>query len=130
MLETGIKGRCSRRVEQAITAQAMGSGSLEVLATPALAAMIEQAAWESVAPYLEPGQTTVGALLELHHDSPTPLGVEVWAESELVEAAGRRLVFTAVAYDQTGPIGSARHERVIVDGARFMGKCQAKATGL
>ena len=79
MLQTGLQGRCQRLVTQDLTAQAMGSGALPVLATPALAAMMEQAAWESVQPYLEPDQATVGSALHLEHKSPTPLGMEAWA---------------------------------------------------
>ena len=75
MLQPGIQGRCERLVTQDLTAQAMGSGALPVLATPALAAMMEQAAWESVQPYLEPDQATVGSALRLEHKSPTPLGM-------------------------------------------------------
>lgn len=124
MLTVGVKGRCEKLVAPAMTAQAMGSGSLEVLATPAVAALMEQAAWESVQPFLEPGQTTVGAFLALKHQRPTPIGRKAWAESELTEAEGRRLAFHITAYDEAGPIATARHERAIVDEERFMGKCK------
>ena len=126
MLEIGLKGRCEKPVTEALTARNMGSGTLDVLATPALAAMMEQAAWESVQPHLEPGQATVGALLELKHQNPTPLGGRAWAESRLTEIDGRRLVFEMQAYDQAGPIGEARHERFIIDQGRFLEKCEKR----
>ena len=126
MLQTGLQGRCQRLVTQDLTAQAMGSGALPVLATPALAAMMEQAAWESVQPYLEPDQATVGSALHLEHKSPTPLGMNAWAQSRLVEIDGRRLVFEIEAFDQAGPIAVARHERFIVKTASFMKRCQEK----
>ena len=74
MLEAGIRGRAFAAVTPANTARAMGSGTLDVFATPALAALAEQACWQSVAPELEPGCGTVGTKLSLEHTAPTPVG--------------------------------------------------------
>ncbi|MEA5060653.1 MAG: thioesterase family protein [Candidatus Pelethousia sp.] len=126
MLKPGCKGRCEKRVTEDMTALAMGSGALEVLATPAVAAMMEQAAWESIQPHLEPGQATVGTLLTLHHQSATPPGLLAWVESELLEVDGRRLVFRLNAFDEQGPIAQGEHERFIVDSARFLEKSKRK----
>lgn len=126
MLRTGCKGRCEKRVTEDLSARAIGSGALEVLATPAVAAMMEQAARESVQPYLEAGQVAVGTLLNLRHKSATPMGLCAWAESELVEIDGRRLVFRVTAFDEAGPIAEGEHERFIVDEERFMRKCREK----
>lgn len=126
MLETGCRGRCERRVTEEMTARAMGSGALDVLATPAVAALMERAAWESVQPGLNAGQASVGTLLSLRHQSATPVGLLVWAESELLAIEGRKLSFRIRAFDEAGPIAEAEHERVIVDGARFMEKAGRK----
>ena len=67
MLTTGIKGNSERIVTEKLTARAMGSGELPVLATPAAVALAEETAWRSVAPYLEPGQGTVGTQLQFEH---------------------------------------------------------------
>ena len=75
---------------------------------------------KSVQPYLEPDQATVGSALRLEHKSPTPLGMNAWAQSRLVEVDGRRLVFEIEAFDQAGPIAVARHERFIVKTPSFM----------
>lgn len=126
MLHPGIKGEQRVKVDHSRTAKAMGSGTLEVFATPAMIALIEKAAWTSVAPELEPGQGTVGTGLKVQHLASTPLGMTVTAKTELVEVSGRKLVFTAEISDETGLIGSGIHERFIVDEAKFQAKTDAK----
>lgn len=127
-METGITGRATLTVTDADTAIAHGSGTLSVLATPALAALMERTAWESIAPALEPGQTTVGTALSLEHTAPTPVGLTVTCESTLVAIDRRALTFKLTARDERGPIGSATHARFIVDAARFQAKADAKRT--
>ena len=99
MLTTGIKGNSERIVTKELTAQAMGSGELPVLATPAAVALAEETAWRSVAPYLEPGQGTVGTQLQFEHISATPVGMKVRCETELIEIDRRKLTFSVAAYD-------------------------------
>lgn len=125
-LELGIKGKASCVVTDNITAKSVGSGGLDVLATPIMIALMEEAALKSVRPYLEPGTDTVGTRLDVSHDAATPIGMQAWAESELAEIDRRRLVFNVKAYDETGPIGQGRHERFIVDMEKFTAKCNAK----
>lgn len=125
-LEIGIKGNGKVLAENSNSARTMGSGTLDVFATPAMIALMEQTAWQSVTPYLEEGQGTVGIRLEISHDAPTPLGMEVSCESELVEIDGRRLVFEVVAKDaQDTIIGKGRHERFIIDEEKFQKKADA-----
>ena len=81
MLEVGIKGLEQQAVSAENTALAMGSGTLEVFATPALVALAEKTCWQSVAPHLEEGCSTVGTRMELDHSAPTPLGMTVICES-------------------------------------------------
>lgn len=126
MLTTGIKGREEVLVTEANSAKTMGSGTLDVFATPSMAALMEQTAWKSVAPHLEEGNGTVGTVLTITHDAPTPLGMKVWCESELVEIDGRRLVFHVEAYDEKGKIGGGRHERFIVNNEKFQAKANSK----
>ena len=76
------------------TALVYRSGELPVLATPAMAALMEETCWKSVAPYLEEGQGTVGTRLDLVHTAATPVGMNVTCRSELTEVDGRRLVFS------------------------------------
>ncbi len=127
MLQPGIKGRESVTVSPANTAKAMGSGTLEVFATPAMIALIEQAAYTSVAPELEPGWGSVGTALNVQHLSATPVGMTVTAETELVEVDRRKLVFSARVYDQAGLVGQGTHERFLVENNKFQSKANAKA---
>ena len=126
MLEPGIKGHAALRVTTENTAQALGSGELPVLATPAVAALIEKACWQSVALELEPGTGTVGTSLSLAHTAPTPVGMVVSCNCELTAVADRRLTFTARVYDDVSEVAHATHERYIVDNDRFTQKAAAK----
>ena len=126
MLETGIKGTKTVTVNEANTAKTMGSGTLDVFATPALIALMEETCWRSVADQLEDGCGTVGTLLEIRHTAPTPIGMDVTCESELVEVDGRRLVFTVQAHDAKGLIGEGRHERFVIQNEKFQAKANAK----
>lgn len=127
MLEKGIKGSAAVRVTTENTALAMGSGELRVFATPALAALVEKACWQSVAAELPADCGTVGTRLELRHTAPTPVGMVVRCECELTGVEDRRLTFTARMYDEKGEVGSADHERFLVDNTRFQKKADAKA---
>ena len=126
MLETGTKGTKTVTVNEANTAKTMGSGTLDVFATPALIALMEETCWRSVADQLEDGCGTVGTLLEIKHTAPTPVGMDVTCESELTEVDGRRLVFTVQAHDAKGLVGEGRHERFVIQNEKFQAKANAK----
>lgn len=121
-MEIGVTGKAEATVSPEKTALAMGSGTLPVFATPALVALMEQAAAESVATQLPAGQTTVGTLMAVKHLRATPEGAAVWAESELVSLDGRKLTFSIRAFDEKGVIGEAEHERFVVEIEKFMAK--------
>ena len=127
MLETGLKGMCELLVDESNSAKTMGSGTLDVLATPAMIALMEKTAWTSVQPHLDEGCGTVGTLLNVTHDAPTPLGMTVHCESELIEIKGRKLVFSITAYDKDGKIGGGIHERFIIQNEKFQSKANSKA---
>lgn len=126
MVEIGIKGRQETSVTEQNIATAVGSGSVRVFATPMMIALIEKCASLSVQPYLEEGQSSVGTLLNVSHVSATPVGMKVWAESELVEIDRRRLCFKVAAYDERGLIGEGTHERFIIDVEKFQKKTDSK----
>lgn len=130
MMELGVKGSQSETVTEARTAQAVGSGSLPVYATPAMAALMEKTCLDSVASALEQGWTTVGISLSLRHLSATPVGMRVRCESELTEIDRRRLVFSVKAFDEAGLIGEGTHERFIVEAEAFTQKAQCKQTSV
>ena len=126
MLETGIKGTRTVTVNEDNTAKAMGSGTLDVFATPALIALMEETCWRSVANELEESCGTVGTLLEIRHTAPTPVGMKVTCESTLTEVDGRRLVFEVIARDAKGVVGEGKHERFVVQNEKFQVKANAK----
>ncbi len=125
----GLKGRAEAVVNDSNTAQSACSGALPVFGTPFMCALMEEAAWKSIAPHLEEGQSTVGTRLEVSHDSATPLGMKVWAESEITQADGKRIVLKVAAYDEKGLIGQGVHERFIVTDERFLAKAARKREG-
>ena len=125
----GLKGRAETVVSDANTAQAACSGALPVFGTPFLCALMEEAAWKSIAPHLEAGQSTVGTRLNVSHDSATPVGMKVWAESEVTQVDGKRIVLNVTAYDEKGLIGKGTHERFIIQNERFVQKAQRKLEG-
>ena len=126
MLQPGIKGKQTIVVTPAQTAAYYGSGALEVFATPAMVALLEETAWRSVQPYLEEGQATVGTRVDVRHLAATPLGGKVTCESELVEIDRRRLVFKVDVFDEKTKVGEGTHERFIVDVEKFQAKANAK----
>lgn len=126
MLSVGLKGKQEEVVTKANSASAVGSGLLDVYATPAMIALIEKTAWMSIAEELGEGEGTVGTKLEVAHSAATPLGMKVWCETELVEIDRRRLVFKVACFDDKGEIGSGIHERFIINNEKFMAKAEAK----
>lgn len=128
MLTPGIHGHAALRVTTENTAKALGSGELPVLATPAVAALIEKACWQSIAAELELDQSTVGTALTLAHTAPTPVGMVVQCDCTLTAVEDRRLRFTARVYDDVTEVASATHERYIVDKERFTSKANSKLT--
>ena len=119
MLQTGIKGIKEITVTQDKTAKAMGSGTLDVFATPAMIALMENTAYESVASELEPGSGTVGTALNVRHVSASPVGMKIKCETELTKVDGRALTFSVKAYDEAGLIGEGEHERFIIFEEKF-----------
>lgn len=107
MLETGIRGKQSVAVTPENTAKTMGSGTLNVFATPALVALAEKTCWMSVADALGEGCGSVGTKLELEHTAPTPVGMTVTCESELTAVEGRKLVFKVSCTTRKAPWAAA-----------------------
>lgn len=122
----GLKGRADEQVSNHNTATAACSGALPVYGTPFMCALMEKAAWTSIAPHLAPGESTVGTKLNIAHLSATPVGAHVWAESEVTLVDGKRIELTVTAYDQKGLIGQGTHERFVVSDERFLAKASKK----
>lgn len=111
-------------VTEADTARAVGSGDLNVLATPRLIAWCESASHVLASSIVQPGRSTVGTRVEFTHERPTPVGASVWATARLVEHDGRRLVFEVIAEHDVGEgrvlVAHGRITRVDVDPRSFL----------
>ncbi len=124
-LETGMRGDAKLVVTDDDTAAALGSGVVEVLGSPRLVALCEEATVNAVDGALDEGTSTVGMRIRLDHLQPTPVGAEVRAEAVLDRIDGRRLTFTVSAEDSGGLIAAGKITRAIIDVERFMTKCCA-----
>ena len=122
MLKEGLVYTSRTVVSLDNCAVSVGSGDMEVFATPAMIALMENAAMNAVAPALAEGSTTVGTMMKSSHIKASKVGAEITAEAELVAVDGRRLTFVVKAWDEQGTIGEGEHERFIVDRERFLSK--------
>ena len=121
-METGLTYTSTVTVSEDNRAATMGSGDLEVFATPAMVALMENAAMNAVVGELPEGATTVGAMMNTTHIKPSAMGDTVSATAVLKEVEGRKLTFEVQAKDSKGVIGEGTHVRYIVDREKFMSK--------
>ena len=119
-IKPGITGEAKRVVTEERTAQYLGSGQLPVFGTPALVALMENAAITALEGHLPPGQTSVGVHIDVRHLAATPVGIQVRARAELTQVDGRKLTFVIEAWDEKALIGQATHQRVVVDERQFI----------
>ena len=122
----GTKGSASLTVAAGQLAVNVGSGSLEVLATPVMIMLMEKAACEAVAHYMEGDETTVGTQMNADHLAATPQGMTVTAEAEVTAVNGREICFEVTASDEAGLIGKGTHKRFLVYGQKFTDKAKSK----
>lgn len=122
MIELGMTGTYKTTVSGELTAKTMGSGELDVFATPALVAALEAASVNAIADGLDNGYTSVGCGISISHSAPSVVGAEITATAVVKETDGRKVVFTVRASDENGIIGEGEHTRVVVSKAKFMSK--------
>ena len=125
-LEVGLESTVEQSVSEDMTAQALGSGEVPVLGTPALVALVERAAVEALSGRLGDGETSVGATIELHHLAPTPVGEPVMATVRLASIDDRTLDFEIEVLDRAGTVARGRHRRVVVDRDSFVASALAR----
>lgn len=128
-LIVGKTAKVSVSVTGQNTARAVGSGSLDVFATPMMIALMERAACAALADVLEEGQTSVGVSISVSHTAASPVGARVTAEATVTAVSGRRVEFDVSASDENGCIGEGKHTRVIVDAWKFTKKAEAAKNG-
>ena len=123
-LRPGLHGSAKLVVSHEDTATAQRSGEVEVLATPRVVALCEEAAMAAVADELQAGQTSVGMRVQIDHLHPTAVGSSVAAEATLEKVEGRRITFTVSASDHCGLVAAGKVTRVIVETDRFLEKAR------
>ena len=121
-MEVGLKYESTVVVSPSNTAATLGSGDMDVFATPAMVALMENAAMLAVAAHLPEGSATVGTQMNTSHIKASPLGATITASAELTEVEGRKLTFAVKAWDEKGTIGDGVHTRFVVDRERFLSK--------
>jgi fluoroacetyl-CoA thioesterase len=123
-LQPGLTYTSTLTVTENHTAKSVGSGDLDVLATPIMTALMENAAMLAVAEQLQEGDTTVGGQIESSHLKPSPIGSNVTATAILTKVEGRKLFFDITARQGENIIGGGTHLRYIVNREKFMQKCK------
>lgn len=122
MLELGLKHESATVVSETNSAKTLGSGDMDVFATPAMVVLMENAAMLAVAAELPEGSATVGTQMNTSHIKASPIGATITASAELTAVDGRKLTFAVKAWDEKGVIGEGEHTRFIVDRERFLSK--------
>ena len=122
MIEIGTRHISTTIVDHTNVASAVGSGGLDVFATPSMVALMEHAAMNAVAPYLAEGDTTVGGHIATSHIAPSPMGATIEAEAVVTAVEGRKIEFTVEARCGDTIIGRGCHVRFVVNAAKFMAK--------
>ena len=126
-IQTGATAEVERTVSPELTADALGNPGVQVLATPFVVGLLENAAAAVIAPHLPAGATTVGTLVEMKHLAATPLGMKVRARATLLETDGKRFVFQVEAFDEIEKVAEGRHERYLIPSlARFLDRAMSK----
>ena len=126
MLEPGLEATVEERVTEAMTAEALGSGDVPVLGTPAVLALAERAACAAIDGRLDEDETSVGSAVELAHLAPTPLGATITARARLTAVDGRTLSFDVSVSDGSGEVARGTHRRVIVRRDDFLQAARAR----
>lgn len=128
MKEVNVGAKLERKttVIPEMLANNVGSGTLEVFSTPMLGALMENAAMSLLQTFLEEGETSVGTMLTISHEAPTPEGMDVMARAEVVAVNGREVAFSLEVFDEVGKVGFGAHKRVVVNGERFQAKAYAR----
>lgn len=123
-LKPGLTGTLERVVEEQ---DCTVRGEYAVFSTPSMVSLLEEAADETMRPYLAPGQDSVGVRVDVRHLAATPKGMRVRATAKVTEIDRRRVTFDVVIEDEVEKVGEATHDRFIIDGERYTERLKQKA---
>ncbi|TET82284.1 MAG: hypothetical protein E3J37_07640 [Anaerolineales bacterium] len=126
-IEPGMVAEAIQEVTCELTALHVGSGDLQVYATPAMVALVEQTCTSMVMPLLPKGQTSVGTELHIRHLAPTPMGGMVRIRAEVVDVRDNLITFNARIWDEVELVGEVEHQRAVIGVERFMRRVDAKS---
>jgi predicted thioesterase len=126
LLTPGLTGRTELVVGEEHTAPRVGSGKVHVLATPVMINLFEAAALAAIEHRLPPGCQSLGTILNVRHIAATPVGMRVQAIATTLKIEGRTVFFSVEAHDEQELIGDGRHERVVVNVAKFDQRVERK----
>ena len=121
-IREGLQYTSSKKITEHDTAAYLGSGMLDVYATPAMVALMENAAMLSVAAHIPDNMNTVGVAMDVEHIKASAVGTKVSATAILSKMEGRRLFFLIKVVDEYGEIGRGFHVRVVIEKDKFMSK--------
>jgi predicted thioesterase len=128
-IQLGMKGTMETTVSEKQTARHLGSGGVDVYATPAMIGLMEGAAVNAIDPHLDEGEQSVGVEVRIRHLAATPLGQTVRAEAEVTEIDRRRVTFSVRAWDEQELIGEGVHVRFVIDVERYAQRLKEKSGG-
>jgi predicted thioesterase len=127
-VELGRRYQSQTRVEEWMTAEKAGNKGVDVLSTPMLLQLIEAAAVQCIAPTLSESEVSLGVNIDLAHIAPTPVGLIVRTEVEVIGVDGRRVHFAVAAFDEREKVAEGTHERYVIERAKFLANLEEKLT--
>jgi len=125
-VDIGRTYQSQTRVEEWMTAEKAGNKGVDVLSTPMLLQLIEDAAVHCLAPVLSADEVSLGSAIELTHLAPTPVGFIVRTEVEVIGIDGRRVNFAVAAFDEREKVAEGTHERYVIERSRFLANLEEK----
>jgi predicted thioesterase len=128
-IEVGRTYQSQTRVEEWMTAEKAGNRGVDVLSTPMLVQLVEEAAMQCVAPLLDDDEVTLGTHIDLAHLSATPVGLIVRTEVEVLKVEGRRIEYAFTAFDEREKIAEGTHERYVTSREAFRVRLEEKFQG-
>lgn len=119
----GSSYKINKVVSQDMKACVVGSGEVNVFATPMMIALMENCSSQCLKQFLDEGETSVGTMINATHTAPTPVGMKVFINATIIKCDGKKVYFEIVAEDEKEEIGRATHTRFIVNKNKFESKC-------